>query len=296
MRSVFRVTLAAPLALGLASFVAVLAACAVGSDAETDGTSDSGSSALEGGGPGALKDSAPPDPGDSSVADATPDAPVADPCATALAKITYNFESGAAGWTHAVSDGATGSWPFDPWATGAASVGTACKAGKCFGTELVRNYAQCQRAALTSPSIDLSACTGKTVALVFQHAYSFWTGSYGGSVWTDGGVVEVSANGSTWQVPTGTYPGTVKINPDRGASYACVLPNGFGVHNKQGFVGVLTTTGKAELTLPPSTIGATTRLRFSFASGVSSQTTDADSSRGATAPGWRIDDVGFITK
>ncbi len=281
---------------GLASFVAILAACAEGSDAETDGTSDGGAG-VETGSPGPVKDSAPPDPGDSSVADADPpDAPVTDPCATALAKITYDFESGAAGWTHAVSDGATGSWPFDPWATGTASVGTACKTGKCFGTELVKNYAQCQRGALTSPAIDLSACTGKTVALVFQHSFSFWTGSYGGSTWFDGGVVEVSANGSTWQVPTGTYPGTVKINPDRGASYACVLPNSFGVHNKQGFVGVLGTTTKAELTIPASAIGATTRLRFSFASGVSSQTTDPDSSRGATAPGWRIDDVGFVMK
>ena len=291
MRSLSRVTSAA---LGIA-VVGLLAACAVGSDAEADGTSDGGSTVTESGAR-PVKDAAPPDPPDSTVADAAPDALAMDPCATALAKITYDFESGAGGWTHAVSDGATGSWPFDPWATGTASVGTACKSGKCFGTELVKNYAQCQRGAVSSPPIDLSACTGRTVALVFQHAYSFWTGSYGGSVWFDGGVVEVSADGSTWQVPTGSYPGTVKINPDRGASYACVLPSAFGVHNKQGFVGVLTTTGKAELTLPTSAISATTRLRFSFASGVSSQTTDPDSSRGATAPGWRIDDVGFVMK
>jgi hypothetical protein len=173
---------------------------------------------------------------------------------------------------------------------------TRCKAGKCFGTELTKNYAQCQRAHLLSPPIDLSMCTGKTVALTFQHAYSFWTGSYGGTVWFDGGVVEVSANGTTWVLAQGTYPGTVKINPDRTASYACVLPSSFGVHNKQGFVGVLATTTKAELTIPAAAIGATTRVRFSFASGVSSQTTNADSSRASTAPGWRIDDVGFVMK
>jgi hypothetical protein len=290
-----RATLAAALGtLGVTSIVVLLAACAIGSEAATDDTGDSGKPPL-------TLDSSTPQPVEAGAHDAaaTPDAAdaaVADPCAEALAKITYDFESGAAGWTHATSDGATGSWPFDPWATGTASVGTACKAGKCFGTELTQNYAQCQRASLSSPAIDLSKCGGKTVALVFQHAYSFWTGSYGGSVWFDGGVVEVSGDGTTWAVPQGTYPGTVKINPDRTASYACVLPNGFGVHNKQGFVGAQSSTTKAELTLPSSAITATTRIRFSFASGVSSQTTNADSSRGSTAPGWRIDDVGFVMK
>jgi hypothetical protein len=279
--------------VGITSTVVALAACALGSEAVTDETSDSGKPPLR-------LDSSTAEPveagaGDAAGADAA-DAAMPDPCAAALAKITYDFESGVSGWTHATSDGATGSWPFDPWATGTASVGTACNVGKCFGTELTQNYAQCQRASLSSPAIDLSKCTGKTVALVFQHAYSFWTGSYGGSVWFDGGVVEVSGDGSTWAVAQGTYPGTVKINPDRTASYACVLPNGFGVHNKQGFVGVQSTTTKAELTIPSSAITATTRIRFSFASGVSSQTTNADTSRGSTAPGWRIDDVGFVMK
>lgn len=289
-----RVTFAVAAVIALVA--AAVAACAVGSDAgSADGEGDAGSGGADAAGP--TKDSAPVEQVDSSVADAAlPDAPAPDPCATALAKITYDFESGAGGWVHAASDGATGSWPFDPWVTGTASVGTACNAGKCFGTELTRNYAQCQRASLSSPAIDLSACAGKTVALVFQHAYAFWTGSYGGSTWFDGGVVEVSGDGSTWQVAQGSYPGVVKINPDRGSSYACVLPSSFGVHNKQGFVGVLGTTAKAELTLPSTAITATTRIRFSFASGVSSQTTDADSSRSATAPGWRIDDIGFVMK
>jgi hypothetical protein len=274
--------------------VVMLAACAEGSGPADDETaSDAGTPVLQ-------VDSSTPEPAEAGAVDATtPDAAdgaVADPCAAALAKITYDFESGAAGWTHAASDGATGSWPFDPWAVGTASVGASCKAGKCFGTELTRNYAQCQRASLFSPPIDLSKCTGKTVALTFHHAYSFWTGGYGGSVWFDGGIVEVSGDGSTWVLAQGAYPGTVKINPDRTELYACVLPNGFGVHNKQGFVGVQLTTTKAELTLPSSAVTATTRLRFSFASGVSSQTPNADTSRGSTAPGWRIDDVGFVMK
>ena len=279
-------------ATALVASLAVLAACAVGSDAETDGDS-----AADSGKPTLQIDAAPAEPIEASVvADANPpDAPVSDPCALALAKITYDFEAGAAGWTHATSDGATGSWPFDPWVTGAASVGPACSAGKCFGTELTKNYVQCARASLSSPAVDLSMCAGKTVALVFNHAYSFWTGSYGGSTWFDGGVVEASANGSTWLAAQGAYPGTVKINPDRTASYQCVSTP-FGVHNKQGYVGVQSTTTKAELTLPAAALSATTRIRFSFASGVSSQTTNADTSRAATAPGWRIDDVGFVLK
>lgn len=291
----FRAPLAAALGISVVtSAVVVLGACAIGSEASTGDTDDSGKPPL-------TLDSAAPQPVEAGAHDATTtsdaaDAATLDPCAEALAKITYDFESGASGWTHATSDGATGSWPFDPWATGTASVGTACHTGKCFGTELTQNYAQCQRASLTSPPVDLSKCTGKTVALVFQHAYSFWTGSYGGSQWFDGGVVEVSGDGSTWTVAQGTYPGTVKINPNRTASYACVLPDGFGVHNKQGFVGVQAATVKAELTLPGSAVTATTRIRFSFASGVSSQTTNADTSRGSTAPGWRIDDVGFVSK
>ncbi len=281
------------------SIVGAIAACAVGSDPEAvpdtesdAGRIDTGTTTLPSGDSGV-------DPTDAPAGDAKTDSPSVDPCADALAKLTYDFEAGASGWTHAVSDGADGSgvsWPYDPWLTGTASVAPACKAGKCFGTELSKNYAQCQRGHLLSPTVNLSACSGKTVALVFHHAYSFWTGSYNGTTWFDGGVVEVSTNGTSWQQLTGTFPGTVKINPDRTASFACVLPNGFGVHNKQGYVGVQTTTVKAELTIPAAAISSTTRFRFSFASGVSSQTTNPDSSRASTAPGWRIDDVGFALK
>ena len=119
---------------------------------------------------------------------------------------------------------------------------------------------------------------------------------FGGQTWFDGGVVEVSADGTSWLLPTGPYPGTVKINPDQGLSYACVQKNGFGVHNKQGFVGQQAATVKAELTVPAAAITKTTRVRFSTAAGVSSQNTVADSSRPSTDFGWRIDDVAFIAK
>lgn len=215
-----------------------------------------------------------------------------DACAAALAGISFVFESGPQGWTHGVSDNAAAqaSWPFDGWTQGAASRGTACRAGSCFGCELGRNYAQCQRGFLLSPAIDLRACAGRNVALVFQHAYAFW--SNGTSF--DGGVVEVSTDGQTWQVPTapGVYSGTVAIRGSSGG-YSCVLQNGFGVNGKQGFVGKKPTTEKMSIPLPAAVISATTRVRFSMASGVSSLTNVADDSRTATDFGWRIDDVGF---
>jgi hypothetical protein len=281
----------------LLALLVLVAACAKGGDDESltfgeAGPRDPADAQVEvqpdGGGP---EDAA---PGDAAI-DAS------DACSAALAKITFDFEAGAQSWTHGNSDGVGPPtvWPFDPWLQGTATKGTACKAGKCFGTDLTQNYAQCHRGFVMSPPIDLSACKGHPVSLVFQHSYAFWTGVWNGSTWFDGGVVEVSADGTTWQVPTGTYPGTVKINPDKNqglSTYECVSKNAFGVHNKQGFVGQLLTTAKAELALPASAITATTRLRFSTAAGVSSQNTTADSSRPLTDFGWRIDDVGFVAK
>ncbi|HSO35831.1 MAG TPA: hypothetical protein VLT33_25050 [Labilithrix sp.] len=283
--------------LARACFLAAVllgAACAKGAE---DESLDQGE-----GGVGPLADAQPDvataDAGEVDAArDAVADAP-GDACTVALAAITFDFEAGAQGWTHGNSDGVGPPtvWPFDPWLQGAATKGTACKSGKCFGTDLTQNYAQCHRGFVVSPPVDLSACKGRAVSLVFQHAYGFWTGAYGGQTWFDGGVVELSGDGTTWQVPTGPYPGTVKINPDRGLSYACVSKNAFSVHNKQGFVGQQAATVRAELVVPPSAITATTRIRFSTAAGVSSDSSTADSSRPFTDFGWRIDDVGFLAK
>ena len=104
----------------------------------------------------------------------------------------------------------------------------------------------------------------------------------------------MSPDGTTWQVPAaaGVYSGTLAIRGSSGG-YSCVLSNAFGVNGKQGFVGSKTTTEKVTLPLPANAISATTRVRFSMASGVSSLTSDADVSRSATGFGWRIDDVGF---
>jgi hypothetical protein len=286
--------------LFVTSLLVLLVACAEGATGAEGDEGSSGSPAPPGSTaslPPASKDaSAPP-------ADATADAPSSDggeACAAALAKIAFDFEAGPQGFTHAISDGVAPppDWPFDPWSHGSATSGTPCKAGKCFGAELTKNYAQCQRGELVSPPIDLSACNGRSVSLVFQHAYAYWTGTYGGQTWFDGGVVEVSGDdGATWVVPQGTYPGTVMINPDRAGGYECVQKNGFGVHGKQGFVGKQTTTTRAELALPANVVGASkVRVRFSVASGVSSSTTSPDGSRNATDFGWRVDEIGFVAK
>jgi hypothetical protein len=276
--------------------LAIATACATGGDADVE---DDGGAAIP-----KLDAGTNPTPVDSGLG---PDAPsptdggkeaASDACTAALAAISFTFDTGAQGFTHGISDGVTPppAWPYDPWTLGTAATGTTCNSGACFGTELTQNYAQCQRGYLLSPPIDLSACAGRTIAIAFEHAYSFWTGSYLSTTYADGGIVEVSANGSTWVLATGTYPGTVAINPDRGASYACVQSNNFGVDGKSGFVGLHAATEHVELGIPASAIGATTQVRFSFASGVSSQTTDANQSRTMTAFGWRIDDIGFVVK
>lgn len=232
---------------------------------------------------------------DAGVDGATPNGNAA--CLAALAAASFDF-SADQGWTHRVSDNAAGeaSWPFDPWTRGTSTT-IPCPDGSCWGAELTENYAQCQRGELLSPKIDLKACAGQNIALTFKHAYAFWTGSYGSQTWFDGGIVEISNdNGVTWSVPSATYPGTVKINPNRGGSYSCVLEDDFHVHGKSGFVGSQTTASTVEIVLPASAINDKLRVRFAQASGVSSSTSTASSSRSATAAGWRIDDVKFIAK
>lgn len=294
----------APRALAIsASLLAVawLHGCATGSETDPGVLEEDGGPSVRldaGGLPDPAKVDAAVPPKDGGPKD---DASTSDACAAAIAAISYSFDGDAQGWTHGISDGVSGSWPFDGWTRGNATfpvAGPACKSGACFGAELTQNYAQCQRGYLLSPAIDLSKCSGRTIALVFQHAYAFWSGTYNAQNWFDGGVVEVSADGTTWQVPpaAGIYSAdAVKINPDRTASYACVTTP-FGVTGKQGFTGKSATMSRVSITLPAAVVSATTRIRFSMASGVSSQTTNADTSRGQTDFGWRIDDVGFEIK
>lgn len=292
-----------------------LCACAEGSAAD-----------LGAAGPGTSKDAGTsrPDAGTNPSPTNDPDAIAGDPCAQALAAAKFDFESGDAGWTHGVSDNmppSASNWPYDPWEFGSSLVGTPCPNGQCFGASLKQNYAMCERGYLLSPTIDLSACTGKSVVLTFRHAFAFWSTTSGGTTWSDGGIVEISGDdGATWQVAeSAAYPGTIAIrglvaydpqNPNN--TVECSTPDGadraandaasdFVVQGKQGFIGKQATVQTAELGLPAATVTAKVRVRFSVGSGVSYgqkmlPAPDPSFSRAITDFGWRIDDIGFATK
>jgi hypothetical protein len=229
-----------------------------------------------------------------------PDGPMNSACDNKLGMLGTDFENGTAGWSHVVLDGAEGeaSWPFDEWQHGAAStVGpTMCHQGSgCWATHLTKNYTSCERAALISPTFDLSSCAGRDVKLTFWSWHSFWTGSYGGTTWYDGGLVEISTNGSSWTAvtPTPAYPGTIDINPHMTSSYECVLRNSFYVDGKQGFVGNGNGWKLVTISVPATMLTATFQIRFAYGSGVSHQSTNAETNRGFTAPGWYIDELAF---
>ncbi len=223
-----------------------------------------------------------------------------DPCAVALGSLGWDFESGASGWTHAGLDGVSTSWPVDQWEHGTSTStppsGGGCHGGtKCWATRLAGNYVQCGRAALRSPDVDLTACSGRTVKVAFWHAYEFSTPTWSGKTYADGGIVEISSNGGgTWiAAPIASLPGTVDINPSMGSSYSCLSSTSFYVDGKQGFVGSSGGWQRVELTIPASHLTSSFRIRFAYSSGVSYQTTSATTSMTHSKPGWYVDDVSF---
>jgi hypothetical protein len=222
-------------------------------------------------------------------------------CAQLLGTLGTDFESGASGWTHAALDGASApGWPLDEWQVGTATSGPgSCHGGNtCWATRLDANYTSCQRAAVTSPSMDLSMCNGETVKLAFWSWHDFWTGTVQGKsgTWFDGGIVEVSGDGTTWlQVtPSPAYPGTVVINPNIGTGYQCVSPNNFHVNNQAGFVGASGSWQQVTVALPAAAVTSAFRVRFAYSSGVSFQSTDPEVDRQHTRPGWYLDDLSFL--
>lgn len=270
-----------------------------GADAAGPDTSLSVPNKKKDGGAGTDPNNPDPDPnpdsdgggGDGGVDSGGSSGGVSAACMTAIAKASWDFEASDQGWTHLPSDGADqqASWPFDPWSRGTSAI-LACPSGNCWAGERTQNYAQCSRGELLSPTVDLSACATAKVTLVFKHAYRFWTGSYNGQTWFDGGIVEVSGNGgSSWSVPAGTYPGTLKILKSR--SVSCVSAP-FHADAKQGFTGAQATPVEFSVTIPAAQLTTKTRLRFSTGAGVS--TDDTGYHRENTEPGWRIDDVHFV--
>lgn len=236
---------------------------------------------------------------DARSVDAAPvDAPLSA-CEVALAGHATGFESGVGGWTHAVLDGASAaSWPLDEWQHGTASSGPgSCHGGaNCWATRLDANYTSCERAALVSPTLDLSACAGQSVTLSFWSWSDFWTGTVAGKTgtWFDGGLLEVSTNGTAWMAvtPAPAYPGTIAINGNI-SSFACVSQNSFYVHNKPGWVGMSGGWQQIRVPIPAAAVTPSFRFRFAFSSGVSFAGNNAETNRAYTRPGWYIDDVSF---
>ncbi len=231
--------------------------------------------------------------------DASVDRPDAAPsaCESALSALHFDFEGGAEGFVHGPMPEVVGSgvtWTFDHWEQGAAN--TTCPSGsKCWGTNLDGNYIQCQRAYLVSTPIDLSACATeeRDLQLVFKNNYDFWTGSFNAKTWFDGGLIEISRDGTNWQAASTSYPGTIDINPDMGGSFACVESNNFYVDGKAGFVGSSGGWVSQTVDVPFAMASVTFQVRFVYGAGVSSQTTDQNQSMLGTRPGWFIDDLRF---
>ncbi len=247
---------------------------------------------------------APPDPDafvppDPDAGPPAPDAaPPADPCRDSLAAATYTFEGGPEGWVHAVSDGAEGAanWPFDPWELGAprSGPGGCAEGASCWGTDLDDNVVQCQRAELVSPLIDLRACAGREVELVFDHWYAFLSFTVDGVPYADGGVVEGGAVGQDWHaLDPLAAPGGVSINPDLGGSYRCVRPDDFHVDGQRGYSGSSDGWVEARHSLGGDHAVDQIRVRFAFATGVSLRSTDPAESRAEQLAGWYVDHVRF---
>lgn len=237
----------------------------------------------------------PPDPDAAPPPDLGPP-PVGEACRQALAQATFTFEAGPQGWGHAVMDDVAGNWPLDPWELGAAVAGPgACFEGRaCWGTDLDDNLVQCQRAEVRSPQIDLSACAGHELVMVFDHWYAFWSGRVDGIPFFDGGTVEAGNIGGFFEVlAADLYPGTIAINPDLGPGYSCLRPNSFYVDGLPGFVGRSDGWRQVRLPLDGLHRGGPMVVRFAYATGVSAYTTNARESQRGQPPGWYIDHVRF---
>jgi hypothetical protein len=248
-------------------------------------------------------DDGPGDQPDGSVtpgfdASPSPDAQVgpSEACVAALAAAAFDFEGGPSGWNHNLMPEIAGTdvdWNFDDWEQGTATnVGpAACNGGTgCWGTRLDNNYIACQRAFLRSPPIDLTECAGESLELGFYHYYDFWAGEWDTQSWFDGGLVELSADGTGWTAPPGIdYPGTIAINPSKG-SYECIESDSFYVHGKPGFVGGSGGWELVQIPIPAELVAAGFQIRFSYSSGVILQD-DTQNANDFSNAGWYIDDL-----
>lgn len=219
-------------------------------------------------------------------------------CQAALTSATTSLANSGS-WTHAKMDGVGTGWNYDFWQFGTISSGPgSCYEGStCWATNRTGNYINCQRADLRTPTMNVTACADAELKLVFWHWYDFWTGVWDGTTRYDGGLVEISKDGgATWSAAPVTYSGTISINPRMTSSFRCNNENGFYVHNKPGYVGKNGAWERVEVTIPPEFRTDRFRVRFAYASGVSSQSTSQTPSSSRAAPGWYIDEVAIVAE
>ena len=157
------------------------------------------------------------------------------------------------------------------------------------------DYCQCGRAFTATPTWNLSACTGRSLRFSFDHWYEFSVIPWQGTTYYDGGAVELSGNaGTSWAQGAAAYTGTININGNMGGNFACNSQNSFYVDGRPGFIG--TSAGAwlhEDVVIPANLITSKFAARFIWSSGVSYQTTNADTSRQHSSAGWYIDNVGI---
>jgi len=236
-----------------------------------------------------------PDAGDMMMADAAPSSPDAmevDLCGDALAQLAFDFEAGESGFEHDSLEEVVPppvEWRYDHWEAGSPSgqVTTCGSGSSCFATNLTGNYIQCQRAHLTSPSINVTACNGEGLVFRLSHLYDFWQDG----AFHDGGTIELSGDdGISWQPADLTMPGTIEIQGQL-SSYSCVEKDNFVLDGQPGFIGASASWTDLTIPIPPAMVSSHLRIRFRYASGVSSMTTNPEQSQDGTRPGWYVDNI-----
>ena len=200
------------------------------------------------------------------------------------AAVGWTFNAGAGSWTHAAV-GAPATGTFDPWVVGTPVGGPGgCRGGgtgnQCWTTGLSGEYATCQRAALRSPRLDLSACVGATHAVDLRfwqwHAFGVATGSF------DGGTVELTGDGgATWvQVdPVDGWGGAFDLDVTSGSGCEGTMY----MDGMDAYVGASGRWVQVTIEVPDALRTDAFAFRFVFGS---------DAATGGA--GWFIDDVAIV--
>lgn len=190
---------------------------------------------------------------------------------------TFNFdvENCPGGWTVGQAAGGVGVSP-STWECGEPSeVGPRMTEGGVWATNLDGNYSLNEAGALVSPPIDLSACAaGENVEMRVYHWFEF----EGGPTNADGGIVQVSTNGTSWTT----------IAPVSGTSYVAAALNTIVVppDGIQGFSGNDPDEGSwVQSNFDVSAYSGDDDLQVRFVFG-----SDGDDNRS----GWYIDRVEFV--